>query len=140
MRIFRMHTTIEYSNHIQSFDFVLAAWHWLIKSFRLKLQFIGKLADKNKWFLLLLIVFLPLCVCLLPFDLIVWICRKIKRLILLLFERLFHKKLFFKKINRLEGIGYLIFALILTLLLIPLGSGPEGSEVKSNVRNSHKHE
>jgi cell division protein FtsW (lipid II flippase)/cell division protein FtsI/penicillin-binding protein 2 len=104
------------------FDFALAFWHWLLKPYKSKLQFIWNLAKKNKVYKLLLVVFIPLCLCLLLFDLIVWLCRKIKQKI--------------PRLNRIkklpEGSGYLILALFLTFLLFFFGTSPQAG-VKVNL-------
>jgi len=104
------------------FDFPLSIWRWLLKPYKSKLQFIWNLAKKKKIYKLLLVGFIPLCLLLLPFDLLVWVCRKIKQKV----PRLSRIK------NLPEGSGYLMLALLLTFLLFPFGTSPQAG-VKVNL-------
>jgi cell division protein FtsW (lipid II flippase)/cell division protein FtsI/penicillin-binding protein 2 len=104
------------------FDFTLSGWRWLLKPYKSKLQFIWNLTKKNKLYQLLLVVFIPICLFLLPFDLIVFVCKKVKQKI--------------PRLNRIknlpEGSGYLMLALFLTFLLFFFGTSPQAG-VKVNL-------
>jgi len=110
------------NRYIIPFDFSLSVWRWLQKPYKSKLLFIWNLAKKKKIYQLLLVVFIPISLCLLPFDLIVFACKKIKQNV--------------PRLNRMkdlpEGSGYLMLALFLTFLLFFFGTSPQAG-VKVNL-------
>ena len=105
------------------FDIVFYFLNWIIKPFPQKVReskIKGSMNFFNVMFYYLKFLFCLLC---LPFELLL---RGIYYL-----YKLLPKKL--QLIQLTEGSGYLLVALLLSVLLFPFGTGPEGSGVKVNL-------
>lgn len=108
------------------FDFFLQALQWVVKPFMEKLDTMRHRPCGSRWKHVALSVAywllgLPLAVVLLPIQWAWWLLARLGKLI------------GGRQVSFPEGIGYLLIAVLLVVLLFLFGSGPEGSGARVNL-------